>query len=134
MLATHDLIEGEIILYIPHKLILTETVVRKTKMAKIVYDKLPPSIGVKSIAFCIYIMTEMRKKPEDRKFRYLLDLLPKNFRSTPFLFTLTEADYLTGSALRRRILRDQANNKLEYEALCDFIPEFDDIFSYEEYQ
>jgi hypothetical protein len=100
------LFQSEPILFIPHKLLLTESVIRKSKMVRQVYGALPKSKGTSCLAFTIYLMLEMRKKPKDRQFRYMIDLLPTDLSNVPLMYKVHEVDYLTGSPMRKRLITD----------------------------
>ena len=56
------------------------------------------------IFFATYILSEMKKKRKDRKFKEYLDTLPHSCNENPGMFTDEELSYLEGSKVKDHII------------------------------
>ena len=70
-------------------------------------------------------MLERRKEPSQRKFRELIDLIPKDQRIYPIIFSPRELEYLEGSLIKGRIEEEQDTFRKRYVAIRDRLADFE---------
>ena len=58
------------------------------------------------------------------KYKYYFDLLPKDFKNFPVFYTKEELEYLKGSPFLSQILEKKKDMKIDYNKLCEYIPNF----------
>ena len=79
--AANDIKKGEAILYVPHSQILTMDVVSDNEIGrKMMEQDIRSKLGGDYAFFCSYLMLEMRKPIEERKWGAYLETLPKKYR------------------------------------------------------
>jgi hypothetical protein len=87
------------VLYFPYDLLLNFEVASDTPIGKKLLEKNFKDILGANIFYCTFILQEMRKKPEDRKFKEYLDTLPLGCRDYPLVFTDKELLELNGCSI-----------------------------------
>ena len=74
--------------------------------------------------FATYIMSERRRRPEERKFGHLLNSLPHSCRNYPFFFDEDELKMLDGTTLQEELVQLKAGVKRTYDDICEKVPEY----------
>jgi len=121
VIAKSDISKNEIIMTIPKSCLITlenafETEYGK-KIRKFMYRELN---SPKHCLLSSFLLFE-EKNP---KYKYYFDLLPKDFKNFPVFYTKEELEYLKGSSFLSQILEKKKDMKIDYNKLCEYIPNF----------
>jgi len=121
VIAKSDISKNEIIMTIPKTCLITlenafETEYGK-KIRKFMYRELN---SPKHCLLSSFLLFE-EKNP---KYKYYFDLLPKDFKNFPVFYTKEELEYLKGSPFLSQILEKKKDMKIDYNKLCEYIPNF----------
>ena len=121
VIAKSDISKNEIIMTIPKTCLITlenafETEYGK-KIRKFMYKELN---SPKHCLLSSFLLFE-EKNP---KYKYYFDLLPKDFKNFPVFYTKEELEYLKGSPFLSQILEKKKDMKIDYNKLCEYIPNF----------
>jgi len=96
--ASQDIRNGETILYVPLKQIITLEMAFKSPLGKLMYEKglRQRLISPKHSFLGAYLLQEKKKLP-NTDFKEYLDILPKGMGDFPIFFTEEERSWLKGS-------------------------------------
>ena len=130
--AKQDIKNGETILYVPLKQIITLEMAFQSPIGKLMYEKglRQRLISPKHSFLGAYIMQEKRKM--EMEYREYLDILPKGLNDFPIFFNEDERSYLKGSPFLTQIFEKIEDIKVDYNLICKEVPEFSQ-FSLREY-
>ena len=71
----------------------------------------------------LYILEE-RQNPNS-KWKNYIELLPKDWKNFPILYSEEDMKFLTGSQIQRWAIRDRELLRKQYEFLVDKVPDFE---------
>ena len=121
VIAKSDISKNEIIMTIPKNCLITLENAMETeygkKISKFMYRELN---SPKHCLLSSFLLFE-EKNP---KYKYYFDLLPKDFKNFPVFYTKEELEYLKGSPCLSQILEKKKDMKIDYNKLCEYIPNF----------
>lgn len=114
--------KDEDICYIPHDYIMTSDVARDSEIGqKIIASKI--ELRSKHSYLASYLLQERDKGKESKWFVYI-DILPKKFETIPLFFNDDQRNELEGSMAIKKIDDRIESLRMEYDALCENIPEY----------
>lgn len=130
--ASRNIVNGETVLFVPLKQIVTLEMAFKSPIGQLMYEKglRTRLISPKHSFLGTYLMQERRKA--DKQFTEYLDILPKSLRDFPIFFTEAERHWLKGSPFLDQIIEKIEDIKIDYDLICREVPDFAQ-FSLREY-
>ena len=123
--ASQNIKNGETILHMPLKQIITLEMAFKSPVGKLMYEKglRQRLISPKHSFLSAYIMQERRKQQQE--FTEYLDILPKSCVDFPIFFTEEEKSWLKGSPFLNQIHEKIEDIKVDYNLICKEVPDFE---------
>ena len=114
--------KDEDICYIPHDYIMTSDVAKASEIGqKIISSKV--ELRSKHSYLASYLLQE-REKGSKSKWHVYISILPRKFETIPLFFTEEQRKALIGSIAIKKIDDRLESLRLEYEAICGAVPEF----------
>merc|ERR1712130_538250 len=114
--------KDEDIYYIPHSHIMTSDVAKQSEIGKkIISSKV--DLRSKHSYLASYLLQEREKGAKSRWHVYI-SILPRKFETTPLFFDEKQRSELVGSISLKKIDDRLESLRLEYEALCNAVPEY----------
>jgi len=120
----------EVFLWVPKKLIITPQMGKDTEIGQ----KLIKSGVTVGWDYLTYITLFLLIQQHDEKsfWKPYMDVYPKTVDSFPLFFSDPEKSLLKGSPMYDQISSDTKDAQIEYNKLCELVPEFKQ-FSFEDY-
>jgi len=128
--TVRDISLEEIIMYIPHNLIITSDVAKVSRIGQSIL-KTRIELRSKHSLLAAYLLSERAKGQKSQWFPYL-DVLPKTFNTIPIFFETKYLEMLKGSLSLQKIRDRTESLRIEYENLYHKVPEFR-RFSHEDF-
>merc|ERR1712130_704879 len=114
--------KDEDIYYIPHSHIMTSDVAKQSEIGKkIISSKV--DLRSKHSYLASYLLQEREKGAKSRWHVYI-SILPRKFETIPLFFDEKQRSELVGSISLKKIDDRLESLRLEYEALCNAVPEY----------
>ena len=114
--------KDEDICYIPHSHIMTSDVAKQSEIGKkIIGSKV--DLRSKHSYLASYLLQEREKGAKSRWHVYI-SILPRKFETIPLFFDEKQRGELVGSISLKKIDDRLESLRLEYEALCNAVPEY----------
>ena len=114
--------KDEDICYIPHDYIMTSDVAKSSEIGqKIIASKV--DLRSKHSYLASYLLQE-REKGSKSKWHIYISILPRKFETIPLFFNEQQRKALIGSIALKKIDDRLESLRLEYESLCNAVPEF----------
>ena len=135
MIATEDIIEGDLIVYVPREMFLSPFEAQESPTAQTLREKNTMK-GLKSniniVKLTLFIMEE-RRNPNSR-FRDFIGMLPTDMSSFPLFYSNEDFEWLEGTDLIRNIEKQEDTLNKDYSAIASSVVGFSEVFSYREFQ
>ena len=130
VIAKKDIFREEVILKIPKDMLISLELAKEESLGKkltsFMYDLNSP----KHCLLTSFLLKELHN--EDSKWKYYLDIIPKDYTNFPIFYTEDELKLLEGSPFLNTIIEKKEDIKKDYENICNKIPEFN-IFNFKEF-
>ena len=132
MIATEDIYKGDNIVYIPRTFLITPLEAEASETFKYLYEEgHVKNFGNSNDKIALFVMEEL--KNPDSKWRDYFALLPPNFSNMPTNYNDEELEMLNGNDIKLIANQKMKTNKTTYENLARVVPNFKEMYSFEEY-
>jgi histone-lysine N-methyltransferase SETD3 len=118
MYTTKAFVQGELLMHIPKRLLLTLDVVKESETGKLLHQH-----GCRLGRFEYIAVFLLREKREGGFWKPYIDILPTDFSGHPLLFSEAELEQLKGSHLFRLVREAQSFNQTCYRQLPPTVKE-----------
>ena len=132
VVATHDIREGDRILFVPHKLLITFKMAIESPLGIKIFKQ--PELynqltAKKHVMLALFVLQERLKKSEDTLFGPYIDSLPQDFNNFPILYNAEELEELTGSPVLGATNKMKDEFISQYNLICS---QFEEIKQFSE--
>ena len=122
VVAKSNILKNEIIMIIPKTCLISLEDALETEIGKQIGEFMNKELhSPKHSLLSAFILTEEKNE----KWKFYFDLLPKDFSNFPIFYTDKEMEYLKGSPFLNQIYEKKIELKLDYERICEHIPQFE---------
>ncbi len=122
ILAKKDISKEEIILRIPRRLLISLELAKAAPLGEKLFEFMYDLNSPKHCLLTSFVLQELHNP--DSKWKYYLDILPKDYSNFPIFYTNNEFKLLEGSPFLITILDKKEDMKKDYDDICIKIPEF----------
>ena len=121
VVAKANIIKKEIIMMIPQTCLISLENALETDIGKKIGEFMNKELhSPKHSLLSAFLLSEEKNE----KWKFYFDLLPKDFSNFPIFYTNKELEYLKGSPFLNQIYEKKIELKLDYEKICEHIPQF----------
>ena len=129
--SNQDINQGEVIMQIPLKCLITVEMGKETPIGKIVSKNSIVSSIPSHIYIMLYILQDLKNK--ESFFKSYYDILPKDMTNMPLLWNEKDLLALRGSFLLNEIQEMKSSLEIYYKVLCQLAPQLKLIATFEEF-
>jgi histone-lysine N-methyltransferase SETD3 len=124
VVSKQNISKDEIILTVPKDMLISIELAKSTELGKAIASFMYTDLSSPKHCLLSSFILQEQEKGDESKWKFYLDILPKDYSNFPIFFTDEELCLLEGSPFLQQIIEKKIDIRRDYDKICSIVYEF----------